>query len=371
MQYMKGMDVSTLQEVERLGGKFYDHGQQKDLFDILQAYDVNYIRLRLWNDPYAEDGTPYGAGTNDLATTIALAKRTLAHGMGFLLDLHYSDFWADPGKQRVPKAWRGFDEDELAEAVYSYTVDTMRALHAAGTAPTMVQVGNEVTKGLLWPYGSTPNFKAIARFINAGIRGVRAVDSDVPIMIHLDNGGNNALYREWFDHFLENGEDFQIIGLSYYPFWHGTMRDLANNLNDLAVRYGKDLVIAEVSMGFTMEDYASYEKLPAGARKGMATKPELAEKIDYPMTKEGQKAFLLDLFKTLDNVPDRKGRGFFYWEAGWIPVAGSGWANEASLAYIEEAGPGGNEWANQALFDYEGNALPALEAVRDLRPAFP
>lgn len=165
---------------------------------------------------------------------------------------------------------------------------------------------------------------------------------------------------------MENGEDFQIIGLSYYPFWHGTLDDLAANMNDIAVRYGKELMVAEVSMGFTMEDYAAYEKLAPQERKGMATKPELAAKVPYPMTKEGQKQFLLDLFEKIKQVPDGKCRGFFYWEAAWIPVAGSGWASDAAIAYMGEKGPGGNEWANQALFDYDGNALPALEAVRDV-----
>lgn len=365
MDFLKGMDISSVKEVERLGGRFYDNGVEKDIFDILESYGVNAIRLRLWNDPYTESGEPYGAGTNDLPVTIELAKRALAKGMEVLLDFHYSDFWADPGKQRLPKAWRGMNLEQLEAAVFSYTKETLEAMRAADAFPTLVQVGNEVTKGLLWPFGKAPDYDNITRLINAGIRGVRSVDGKIPVMIHLDNGGNNALYREWFDAFMKNGEDFQIIGLSYYPFWHGTLGDLSNNMNDLALRYGKDLMIAEVSMGFTMEDYAAYEKLAPDQRKGMATKPELVAKVAYPMTKEGQKAFLLDLFERLKNVPEGKARGYFYWEAAWIPVPGSGWASGAAIAYMEEKGPGGNEWANQALFDYGGNALPALEAVRD------
>ena len=188
-------------------------------------------------------------------------------------------------------------------------------------------------------------------------------------MIHLDNGGNNALYREWFDQYINQnqGEDFDIIGLSYYPFWHGTLDDLSNNMNDIAVRFGKELVIAEVSMGHTVEDYAEFEKLSAENRKGMATNPALCEKVPFPMTEQGQCAFMKAFLKSVEQVPENKGRGFFYWEAGWLPVAGSGWATDAALAYIKEAGPGGNEWANQALFDYNGNALPALEVIRDYR----
>ncbi len=368
MQYMKGADISTIKEVESLGGRFYDHGVEKDLFAILKEYDFHAIRLRLWNDPYSEGGRPYGAGTNDLPTTIELARRARSHEMEVLLDIQYSDFWADPGKQRVPKAWRGMDAKQLEEAVFVYTKDTLLAMREAGAFPSMIQVGNELTNGMLWPLGRTPDYDNLARFINAGIRGVRAVDVDVPVMLHLDNGGNNTMYREWFDNYLERGEDFQIIGLSYYPFWHGSLTDLQNNMNDLAVRYGKELILAEVSTAFTMEDYGAYEKLAPHERKGYATKPELAQKVPFPMTREGQCDFMKAVLQVIEQVPDHKGRGFFYWEPAWIPVPGSGWATHEALMYIEEKGPGGNEWANQALFDYEGNVLPAMEVIRDYIP---
>ena len=368
MKFYKGIDLSTLLEVEKCGGKFYDQGTEKDVFDILKDYGINSVRLRLWNDPYSEDGEPYGAGNNDLPVTITLAKRAKEYNMAVLLNLHYSDFWADPGKQRVPKAWRGMDAGQLEEAVYAYTKDVLLAMKEAGVLPDLIQVGNELTNGMLWPLGQMPNYDNLARFISAGIRAVRSVDADMPVMIHLDNGGNNAMYRDWFDHYIERGEDFQIIGLSYYPFWHGTFDDLQNNMNDLALRYGKELVIVEVSMGYTMEDYAEYEKLSPDERKGYATKPELVEKQPFPMTKEGQCDFMRALFDVMDRVPEHKCQGFFYWEAAWIPVPGSGWATEAALLYIEEKGPCGNEWANQALFDYDGNALPALAVIRDYKP---
>ena len=366
MDYIKGMDISTLIEVEECGGKFYDKGVQKDLLDILKDYDVNYVRLRLWNDPYTEDGIPYGAGTNDFDTTVKLAKRAKEHNMGFLLDYHYSDFWTDPGKQILPKAWRGKSVDELEQAMYDYTFETLTAFKEAGVLPTMVQVGNELSNGILWPYGKWPEFDNMAKFVSAGIRAVKAVDKDIKIMIHLDNGGKNELYREWFDNYVRRGEDFDIIGLSYYPFWHGDLASLKNNMNDISVRYNKDLIVAEVSMGYTMEDYASYEKLEPHERKGMATKPELVAKIEHPMTKEGQCEFLKDFFRVIDEVPDGHGKGFFYWEPAWIPVPGSQWATPEALEYTGEKGPGGNEWANQALFDYDGNALPALEVVKEL-----
>ena len=363
---IKGMDLSSLLEVEQCGGRFYDNGEEKDVMEIFQSYGMDYVRLRLWNDPYAEDGSPYGAGGNDFKTLLKLAKRSLAHGFGFLLDFHYSDFWADPGKQTIPKAWRGLDVDGLEQAVYEYTKDVMEDLHKKGAAPTMVAVGNELSNGLLWPYGKVPNYENIAKLVSAGIRAVRAVDEKVPVMLHLDNGGNNELYRRWFDRYFANGgEDFDYIGMSYYPFWHGSLAALEANMRDLAGRYEKDIIVAEVSMGFTMEDYQKYEQLGDEERKGYATKPELVQGLDYPMTKEGQADFMQDFMTCIKDVPQGRGIGCFYWEPAWLPRHGSEWATKAAREYISEPGAGGNEWANQALFDYDGNALPALTVIRD------
>lgn len=332
--FIKGMDISTLLEKETCGARYYDNGVEQDLFAILKAYGTNSVRLRLWNDPYAPDGTPYGAGANDLNKVIVLAGRAKKYQIGYLLDLHYSDFWADPGKQTTPKAWQGMNEDELEAAVYRYTKEVMQTLKDKDLLPEMVQVGNELTNGLLWPSGRKPEFDRIAKYLNAGIRAVREIQADIPIMIHLDNGGFNEMYVEWFDEFTKRAEPFDIIGLSYYPFWHGTM-----------------------------EDYRDREGKPLDQLKEMATKPELVEKLDYPMTKEGQTSFMKDLMELIADIPG--GEGFYYWEPAWIPVPGCGWATEAALAYIGEKGPGGNEWANQALFDYDGNALPALAVIRD------
>lgn len=364
-KFIKGMDVSTLIEQEECGAKYYDHGKEGDMLEILKEYGVNSVRLRLWNDPYSENGEPYGAGTNDLEKTVILAKRAKKLGMGVLLDLHYSDFWADPGKQTVPKAWKNYNEEELEQAVYDFTMQVMKCLQREDVMPTMVQVGNELTNGLLWPTGKKPNFDNIAKYINAGIKGVRAVDENVPIMIHLDNGGLNEMYVEWFDEFMKRGLPFDIIGLSYYPFWHGSMEELDYNMKDMAKRYQKQIVIAEVSMGFTMEDYRSRENKPLDQLKGMATKQELVDNLPYEMTPKGQAAFMQEIMTMLAKVPG--GLGFYYWEPGWIPVPGCGWANEAALEYTGEEGPGGNEWANQALFDYDGNVLPALEVIRDFK----
>lgn len=366
-KFIKGMDLSTLLEMERCNAKYYDHGQEMDILEIMKKYDVDTIRLRIWNDPKSETGEPYGAGNNDLEETIAIGKRVTEAGLGVLLNFHYSDFWADPGKQIKPKAWKDYGVEELEKAVYDFTLESLQKVIGAGVRVTMIQVGNELSNGLLWPEGQVPDYDNIARFVSAGIRACRKVDVKIPLMIHLDNGGNNELYRRWFDNYMKRGEDFEYIGLSYYPFWHGSLKQLEDNMNDIAVRYGKDLIIAEVSMGFTMDDYKDYEKLSDSERKGYATKPELVAKIEYPMTIEGQKAFTEDFLNRVAKVLDDHGCGFFWWEPAWIPVPGSGWATDASLKYMNDPGPCGNEWANQALFDYDGNALPTLEVIRDFK----
>ena len=361
------MDVSSLPEETALGARFYDEGKEGDALEILKKYGANSLRIRLWNDPYSEDGKPYGAGTSDFTKLVALASAGKKLGYSYLLDLHYSDFWADPGKQIKPKAWKDFGVDELEQAVYDFTLENLTKIINAGVNVTMIQVGNELSNGLLWPEGKVPNYDNIAKFVNAGIRACRKVNADIPIMIHLDNGGNNELYVRWFTNFIERGEEFEYIGLSYYPFWHGSLDQLEFNMNDIAKRFNKDLIIAEVSMGFTMDSYQEYEKLADSERKGYATKPELVEKIDYPMTIEGQADFTKDFLNRVANVVDDHGKGFFWWEPAWIPVPGSGWATPASLNYMNDPGPCGNEWANQALFDYDGNVLPALDVIKNFK----
>lgn len=393
---MKGMDLSVLAEVEACGGRFFDHGVQRDAMEILADYGMNMVRLRLWNDPYDENGRSYGAGTCDLPCVMELARRAKRLGIAWMLDLHYSDFWADPQKQVLPKGWAGKSAEEVERAVFDFTFSVLTVLKEAGLLPAVVAVGNEVTNGLLWPFGKVAvpgkgfvseksfmpgknfvpgkgfdsgkasDFGQMVRFLNAGIDAVKAVDEGISVMIHLDNGGDNVLYRSWFDaYFAAGGKDFTYIGLSYYPFWSGTMEELFRNMDDLAGRYRKDLIIAEVSAGFTLEDYREFEGLSDEQRKGMAARAEVTKHVPYPMTPKGQGQFMKDLIEMLHRVRDGRGKGFVYWGPEWIPVPGSEWARESAIAYMKEKGPGGNEWANQALFDYHGNVLPALEVIRD------
>ncbi len=361
-RWIKGADVSSLGEVEAAGGRFYDAADTpEDALVILKRHGVNLIRLRLWNDPYDPAGNPYGAGANDLARTMVLARRCKALGLPWLLDFHYSDFWADPGKQHPPKAWAGLDLPALEQAVYDYTLEVLHTLGAAELLPAMAAPGNELSNGLLWPVGRVPHWDAIARLVSAGVRAIRDAAPEAQVMLHLDNGGNNALYRSWFDHYLAlGGADFDCIGLSYYPFWHGRMEDLRANLHDLAGRYGKPLVVAETSMAFTLEECYAQEGLTREQKKGLAANARTAAGVAYPCTPAGQRDFVRDLWAVIRSVPGGLGRGIIWWEPAWLPVPGSGWATPAGLAYVKEQGPGGNEWANQGLFDYQGRALPAL-----------
>ena len=365
--FVRGADLSSLLEVEEHGGRFSDESGPGDAMTILRRHGMDLVRLRLWNDPYSETGEPYGAGVSDLDRTAVLARRAKALGCKWMLDFHYSDFWADPGKQTVPKAWRGLDAGGLEKAVYGYTRSVLERLAADGLAPDMVSVGNEITNGLLWPAGRWPAAENIVCFVNAGLRAVGEVLPGAETVIHLDNGPNEALYRTWFEtYFAAGGADFDVIAMSYYPFWNGPMEGLARSMAGVAERFGKDVLVAETSMGFTLADYAAYEGLAPDRRKGMAAGARLAAGVEYPMTPAGQAAFLRDLAAAIRSVPAGRGRGFIWWEPAWLPVPGSGWATPAALAYTGERGPGGNEWANQALFDYEGRALPALHTMEKL-----
>lgn len=365
MEFIIGHDVSTLLSVEAAGGRFFDHGAQGDALEILRRYGANYVRLRLWNDPYDERGIPYGAGNCDIGVVLKLARRAKDLGMKWLLCMQYSDFWADPGKQYPPKAWQGMDADELTRAVYDYTKKTLARCAAEGLMPDMVQVGNELTSGLLWPYGKVPNYDNIFRFVDAGVRAVREMSPETIVMIHLDNGGNHQLYLDWFGNYFSRGGDCDVIGMSYYPTWHGTMEELRENMMDIAPRFGKPLIIVEASNTFTVESYADYEK--RAERKGPAATAQKQVNCPYAATPEGQAKFTRDLLDILRAVPDNRGAGIFWWESAWIPVPNVGWADQAGWEYVHEKGPGGNEWANQCLFDFDGNALPALEVLRDYK----
>lgn len=356
MTFVKGMDISVQHEIEQIGAKYFDGGKEGDAVQILGDYNVNKVRLRLWNNPFDADNKPYGGGSNDLSTTIEIAKRAVQEGLGLLLDLHYSDFWSDPSTQVKPKEWQGLSGEALEEAVYRYTLDTLRELDSNGVSPDMVQIGNEITNGFLWPDGKFENSQTMVKLLSAGIKAVRDYNPAIRTIIHLDWGGDNALYRKWFDEIADAELDFDIIGLSYYPFWHGTLEQLVHNMNDISARYNKDVLIAETAFPFTTDQIKS---------EVMIFTDEHASTVPYSITPQGQREFMLDLMNAIQSVKNGRGIGFFYWEPTWINMQQAGWATEEGKKYLSKNGSSGNVWANLALFDFNGNALPALQAIRD------
>lgn len=365
-----GMDFSSLEETESLGGAFYQNGARGDLVELLRQNGTNAARLRLWADPFSQTFEPYGAGNCDLACVMRLARRAKAQGMRFLLDIHYSDFWCDPGRQLPPKAWASLGLNELCDRVYAYTRAVLLTLEEANLAPDMVQVGNEITNGMLWPLGrlSDPEpggkrtgYENLSRLINAGCKAVRE-QSKARVMLHLERSGDNAVWREWFDELIARGADFDVIGASYYPYWHGSFEQLEHNLNDMIARYGKDIMVVETAYAFTS---AHFDPAREGANLVINDAIKCFDGSDapYPLTKQGQIAFVERLLALVKGLDGGRGKGVYYWEPAWLPLNGSTWATEAARAYMNEGHKaGGNEWANQCIFDYEGGAAPALEA---------
>jgi len=242
-----GADISFLPELEARGMKFSDNGTPGDPMVIMKAHGFNYIRLRLFVNPANPKGYSPGKGFCDLNHTLAMAKRIKAAGMKFLLDLHYSDYWADPQQQNEPAAWVGEDFAGVKKSLYDFTVKAMTALKDQGTTPDMVQVGNEINHGMVWPDGEINNLDTLAQFIYTGVQGVRAVSPSTIIMLHIALGGQNAEARFFVDNMLARNVPFDVIGLSYYPKWHGTPEDLKNNMSDLSSRYKQQVMVAEYS----------------------------------------------------------------------------------------------------------------------------
>ncbi|ABO90427.1 galactosidase [Aeromonas salmonicida subsp. salmonicida] len=357
--FIKGADLSMLAEVEKHGGKFFDeHGNPQDAMAILKENGFNYIRLRLWVDPKDADGKPYGGGNNDLATTIELAKRAKANGMKFLLDYHYSDFWTDPARQNKPKAWASMNIDQLTEAVYQHTKTTMDAFAKAGVLPDMVQVGNEINGGMLWPEGKSwgqngGEFDRLAGLLNAGIKAVKEHGDQIKIMLHLAEGTKNDTFIWWFDEITKRKVPFDIIGLSYYIYWNGPMNALQYNMNDISKRYDKDLIVVEAAYGYTTANCDN-------AENNFTSKE--ADDAGYPATVQGQANYLHDLLQVVTKVPEGRGKGVFYWEPAWLPTPGATWATKAGMKYNSDDWKEGNARENQSLFDCQGKVLPSIKA---------
>ena len=348
--FIKGADVSIMPELERNGTVFYDNGIAQDGLTILKNHGVNWIRVRLWHNPYYVGAQGVGAGNTDEAKALEMAKRTKALGMKVLIDFHYSDFWVDPGQQKKPDAWKNDSGDKLVQDVYDYTAKVIKDFNAQGTAPDMVQIGNEINNGMLWPDAqltadNPDGYKTLAKLLNAGLSAVHDNDPDKQIktMIHLA-GVDPYVYHTFFDKLIKENKvnDFDIIGMSFYPFWHGTMDDLKNTMNDVSSRYDKDVIAVETAYGYTLDD-ADSERNNFGATE---------EKVGgYKATVQGQATALRDVMATVSSVNDGRGLGIFYWAPDWVPNPKVGWKNP----------DGGNGWDNQTLFDTKGNALDSMD----------
>jgi len=309
-----GADVSFLAQAEQQGHAFRDNGVAHPGLEILRHHGYGWVRLRLFNDPKMLP--------NNLQYTIDEAKRARAMGFALLLDLHYSDDWADPSHEITPLAWQSLKHKQLTEAVFAFTRDTLAAFRQAGVLPNMVQVGNEITSGILWPDGKLPdNWSNFIELLDAGVRGVAA--GSVPekhplIMLHIDQGGNQETTRWFFSHIVAAHLPFDVIGQSYYPWWQGSLSDLKNNLAFMAREYHKPIIVVETAYSWRPDNYTS----KAGP---------------YPETPAGQRDFLQAVAETVAATPDHLGRGLFWWEP----------AVHGALA-------------RRGLFDDDGNALPAL-----------
>jgi arabinogalactan endo-1,4-beta-galactosidase len=239
-----GADISWLPQFEEQGRLYYEHDKATDAIQILKDKGFNYIRLRIFNNPRADSGYSK-KGYCDLGGTKKMALRIKAAGMGFLLDFHYSDNWADPGKQHIPSVWKGLSYEALQDSVRAFTKMVLMQLKEQGTPPDMVQVGNEINHGMMWPMANIKHLDTLAGVLRAGIAGVKDANRQAKIMLHIACGGQNKESRYFLDNMIYRKVKFDIIGESYYPEWHGTIAELTSNLNDLATRYKQDIIVVE------------------------------------------------------------------------------------------------------------------------------
>jgi len=333
----RGADLSFEPQEEAAGAHFTDSGVPGSPLSILNDHGLNYVRLRLWVDP--------PPGYSDLASDLRMARRIRAAGDKLYLDIHYSDFWADPQHQDIPAAWQGQDLGQLANTVQSYTAHVIGAFAAQGTPVDMVSIGNEIRNGILWPVGevdwsTNSGWDNLATLLKAGVAGARAANPSghrLLVMLHFDEGGNNADSTEFYDNMVADRVPFDVIGLSYYPFFHGPLTDMRANVDALASRYGKPIVIAESQYPWT---------LAGGDSTGNFVWEASQVSDGYPATPGGQLSFYNDVLSILAQVPHGLGTGLFYWEPEWIP--GAGWEPGA-----------GTPNDNLTLFSFTGQALPS------------
>ena len=370
--FICGMDASEVLVEENSGVKYYNYdGEEQDVFMTLAQSGVNYIRLRVWNDPYDEDGNGYGGGNNDVETAIELGKRATKYGMKVFIDFHYSDFWADPKRQHAPKAWEGMSIEEKCDALNTFTKESLTKLLDAGVDVGMVQIGNEINNGMS---GETlmPNVMKLLCSGSSAVREIsEAYGKDIQVAVHYTNINDPDQINKIAYNLQSFGVDYDIFGMSYYPFWHGTsdgMQAVAKNIQD---KYDKKVMIAETSYCYTSED-------GDGCGNSVNGTDDLVD--GYAATVQSQATMIRDICAAANEVGVI---GVFYWGGTWIPVGkatednspiwekyGSGWASSYASDYDpEDAGLyyGGCSWDNQAMFDFEGHPLASLNVFKYLK----
>lgn len=303
--FAKGADIGWLPQMEATGYKFYNNnGKETDCLQLLKDLGMNSIRLRVWVNPSDDKAS----GHCSKEETVAMALRAQKMGFRIMINFHYSDSWADPAKQFKPKAWEKHSFAQLLNDVYNHTFYVINALKVAGVTPEWVQVGNEIPGGMLWPEGSTDNWPQLGQLLNKGYDAVKAVDTNIKVIVHVDEGNNNEKFRTFFDNATAQKVRYDVIGLSYYPYWikkdyTETIADLQFNLNDMAQRYGKEVMIVEVG-GEDDKVQNTYELLTA-------------------------------TIKAVKNVPNNKGIGVLYWE----PQGARSWSHYALSAWQADGKP--------------------------------
>ena len=370
--FIRGMDASAVLALENSGVKYYNFdGEEQDVFQTLSEAGVNYIRLRVWNDPYDENGNGYGGGNNDLPTAIELGKRATKYGMKVCIDFHYSDFWADPKRQHAPKAWEGMEIDEKCDALYDYTKDSLTQLFDEGVDVEMVQVGNEINNGMAGEY-YLPN---VTQLLKSGTKAVREIadtyNKDIQVVIHYTNIESNGEIDSLASNLQNNDVDYDMMGLSYYPFWDGSFDNMQRISRYIQKTYNKKVMIAETSYCYTSED-------GDGSGNSLVGTDDIVK--GYPATVQSQATMVRDVCAAANEAGLE---GVFYWEGTWIPVGpatadnspiwekyGSGWASSYASDYDpDDAGLyyGGCSWDNQAMFDFTGRPLPSLNVFKYLK----